>query len=364
MQGHSISSNEIDSGLLSSLYDLVGKADGWALFMDALARAYGGGKSTLIIRNAGQVGLIKAAGQFNQDNIISFNQYYSAINPWSKPMPGKDSIGVVVRGEQVLSRADLLKTEFYNDFLRPAQVDTVIGVTVHNDGLRCMVVNVLLPHVTAERDPDTVGRLQRLVPHILRVLQLNRQLAGLESRIISAEAALEGLDTAMIVVNAAQRVVYMNAAAERIISAGDGLTVARFELDAVAPSEGKILRQLITLALQMPQSVIATPGGVMRVSRRSGLTPYEVLVAPISGTTLGRDFDGPLATIFLRNPDVQIDTPAGRLQRLYTLTGAEARLMQALLAGDTLDTIAKRFGVQSRDASVTIEGGIPQDRYQ
>ena len=35
-----------------------------------------------------------------------------------------------------------------------------------------------------------------------------------------------------------------------------------------------------------------------------------------------------------------------RLRRLYALTGAEARLAPALLAGDTLDVVGDRFGVR------------------
>jgi DNA-binding CsgD family transcriptional regulator len=202
---------------------------------------------------------------------------------------------------------------------------------------------VPFPQATAERDSDTVGRLQRLVPHILRVTQLNRQLATLETRAIAAEAVLDRLVTAMVIVNARGRVVYMNTAAEQIILAGDGLTASCFLLDAVRPGESKLLHQLVASALQVPRN--ASPGGVMRISRRSGCAPYEVLVAPISAATLRLDFDGPLAAVFVRDPEARVITPTDRLQSLYALTGAEARLLQALLAGDTLDTIAERVGV-------------------
>jgi DNA-binding CsgD family transcriptional regulator len=174
---------------------------------------------------------------------------------------------------------------------------------------------------------------------------LNRQLAGFESRTIAAEAALDGLVTAMMVVNAAGHIVYMNAAADRIITAGDGPKVAQFALDAVTPGEGRMLRELVASALRARRNVTASPGGVMRISRRSGCAPYEVLVVPISGTTLGLDFDGPLAAVFVRDPEARIVTPTDRLQCLYGLTGAEARLMRALLAGDTLDTTAECIGV-------------------
>jgi hypothetical protein len=102
-----------------------------------------------------------------------------------------------------------------------------------------MVVSVLFPQRTAETDADAIGRLQRLAPHLLRVAQLNRQLAGLEARAVMAEAFLEGLATAMWVVSDGGRVVYMNATAERIIAHGDGPTMTSAALGAVYPSDGR-----------------------------------------------------------------------------------------------------------------------------
>jgi DNA-binding CsgD family transcriptional regulator len=340
-----MSALEIDAGLQSSLYESVGKMDGWTTFLHALARSYGGGKSTLLIQDVVASSSV-SWGTLEPDQVTQYNRYYHLNNPWlSRGAWRNRPIGLVVPTELVLPRSDLFKTEHYNDFLRPAQVAGGVGVTIQKDSSRYFSVNVLFPQATAERDSDTVGRLQRLVPHMLRVTQLNRQLAELETRALAAEAVLDGLVTAMILVNAKGRVVHMNTAAEQIIIAGDGLTASRFLLDAVRPAEGKLLRRLVASALQVPRNLTASPGGVMRISRRSSCAPYEVLVAPISAATLTLDFDGPLAAVFVRDPEARVITPTDRLQSLYALTGAEARLLQALLAGDTLDTIAERVGV-------------------
>jgi DNA-binding CsgD family transcriptional regulator len=344
-RGQLISAAETQLALVSSLYETLAEADGWTTFMDALARSYGGGRASLFVVEApAQAAQLVAWGQWEPEQIIRFKQYYVANNPWSgRRMPG-DPIGIVFRLEQVLPRSDLIKTEHYNDFLRPALVDAAICVKIQA-GSRRMYLNVLFPQATAEHDPDTIGRMQRLVPHILRAAQVKRQLDGFETRAVSAEAALSALGTAMMAVNAAGHLVYMNVAAERIIATGDGPKVVRSVLDAFVPGEGRLLRQLVASALQVARDVAASPGGVMRISRRSGCAPYEVLVAPVSSTTLGLGFDGPLAAVFVRDPEARIAPPIDRLQLLYALTGAEARLMQALLAGDTLDTIAERIEV-------------------
>jgi DNA-binding CsgD family transcriptional regulator/PAS domain-containing protein len=340
-----ISAEEANSSLISLLYETVGKADGWAPFIDALARSYGGGKAALAATDTSALThFLHVPGQWPSDQIIRYDQYYRTNNPWV-PRAGNWPIGVVVRTETLLPRSELVKTEHYNDFMRLVEVDSGVGVTIQKDVSRRFSITVTFPEATAERDSDTVGRLQRLVPHLLQVVRLNRQLAGLETRAVSAETALDALGTARIVVNAASQVVYMNAAAERIIAADDGAKVVRSVLDAVVPGEGKLLRQLMTSALQVTRNVAASPGGVMRISRQSGCAPYEVMVTPVSGTTLGLGFEGPLAAVFVRDPEARLVTPTDRLQHLYALTGAEARLMRALLGGDTLDTIAEHNGV-------------------
>lgn len=336
---------EADASLLALLYGTVGKADGWPILLDALARLYPGGKALLAthdvtFRNsAGHAG-----GQWEPDQFAAYNQHFVAVNPWI-PNLAKRPIGRVTPAEFLLPQADLIKTEFYQDFLRRARLDSGVGVTVQRDGTRHLVVSVMFPHATAERDPDAVSRLQRLVPHLLRVAQLNRELAVLETRAVAAETALDRLATAMLVVNTAGQVVYLNTAAESIIAAGDGLTIVHKTLDAANPHEGQILRHLVTAALQAQRNITASPGGVMRITRTSGRTPYEVLVAPLADTTIARGFSGPMAAAFVRDPETQSVSPVDWLQRLYALTGAEARLMQALLAGDTLDATAERLCV-------------------
>ena len=57
------------------------------------------------------------------------------------------------------------------------------------------------------------------------------------------------------------------------ITAGDGPTMVRMTLDATHPGEGQSLRKLIASALGVPRTITASPGGVMRISRRLAARP-------------------------------------------------------------------------------------------
>jgi DNA-binding CsgD family transcriptional regulator len=174
---------------------------------------------------------------------------------------------------------------------------------------------------------------------------LNHQLGQLEARAKSAEAGLDRLAMGMLLVDASGQVIHLNATAERIIGAGDGIRIVRKLLDAADPHEGQSLRQLVAQALVAGRDIAESPGGVMRVGRRSGRRSYEVLVAPVCSGTIGLGLRDALVVVFVRDPVAGGATSLAWLRQLYSLTHAEARLMQGLLRGDTLDTIAVRFAI-------------------
>lgn len=336
---------DADATLLTLLYETVGKPGGWTTFLDALASSYGDGMATLFMHDYSQHGSSILAGTSGRsDHLTTYSRYYSRINPWIGGVKTRP-IGLVTATEAVVPYRQLVTTEFYNDWCRPQGIGAGIGVTVQRDVHRIMAVSMLFPRVILKRDTEAVARLQRLVPHLLGVARLDRQLAELETRVLTTEGALNAVATAMMVIGAAGQIVYLNAAAEQLFAANDGLTIKGKEIKVTAPAEEKHLKGLIAAALQACRTITARPGGVMRISRPSDRLAYEVLVTPASGTVLTLGFSGSAAVVFVRDPDRRVLTRVEQLQCLYGLTGAEARLMQALLAGDTLNAVADERGL-------------------
>jgi DNA-binding CsgD family transcriptional regulator/PAS domain-containing protein len=336
---------ESDATLLELLYDTVGNPAGWQAFLHALTNGSYFNRAALSLHDAAlPCGEIGAQVNIDAATVAAYAGHYAAVNPWLA-RPAERPLGVVLTAEHVVPYADLLKTEYYNDFCRPQRIDLAVGLTVLEDGARSMVVSAMGRRNDLERDRHIVHRLGRLAPHLVRVAQLNRQLATLETRTVAAEAALDRLATALFVLNASGHVVHFNSAAEQIVAAGDGLSIANKKLSATKHDETQTVLRLATAAIRASFSSETAPGGVMRISRPSGRMPYEVLVTPISSSTLRHEFTGPLAAVFARDPDAQVVAPMDRLRRLYELTGAEARLVQALLAGETLDIVRDRLGV-------------------
>ena len=339
------SAQDLDAKLLSALYEGVGQPDGWDRFLEALTSTYAGGKGAFLLHDPKAIaGLYVSGSGWDEDYLQRYNDHYLKINPWMTRIPTRP-VGVAASADALFPQSALLETEFYNDWLRPQGLAAGHNIIVQRDGSRHMIVTILYPNATAEKDLDAVDRLQRLAPHLLRVSQLNRQIALLETRAQTAEAALDAQDTAVFLVDAASKILRMNEIAEKFAAHGDGLEINNGVLIAVAPTEGHTLRHLVADAARARHVIASPPGGVMRITRPSGKKPYEILVGPASGGGLLAGAGQPSAAVFGRDPESRRTTPLERLRQLYGLTHSEARLMRALLTEDTLDSASARFNV-------------------
>ena len=65
--------------------------------------------------------------------------------------------------------------------------------------------------------------------------------------------------------------------------------------------------------------------------------------------------DEPLAVIFVSDPSQPQEAPAELLQRLYGLTPSEARLLEQLVAGKTVENAGNAIGIKLSTARVYLK---------
>jgi DNA-binding CsgD family transcriptional regulator len=156
-----------------------------------------------------------------------------------------------------------------------------------------------------------------------------------------APRVLDQLAVGVFITDGGGRPVGMNLAAERILQHNDGLLIRHGQLGARRVFESTKLAMLIAAAAVAEQS--GTAPGRMTVGRGADQLEYLVTVAPLGIESPG--FGAPLAMVLVAVPGEP--SPSERdLAEFFGLSPAESRLAAALMTGQTLCDIARRFDLQ------------------
>jgi DNA-binding CsgD family transcriptional regulator len=349
--------------LIRLLYECALDPFQWSVFLAEYARAVGAQMSGLVVqdlRNPG--GQITAGHGVDPFWERRYAEYYAGLNVWwQRGQSVLGQPGIVASGEQVVSDAALVKTEFYADFLRPQQLFYTEGGTItREDG----VVSYFTAARSRQAGPfgaDEHSTAQQLMPHFAAALRVHQRIVSLEAQAEQASAVMDSSAQGVIATGVDGAVLFMNQTASEMLglcgtnrTAGTGgLTLGPKGISAQHPGEAIRLRELIARAGDTIVGNGAHSGGVMFVSR-ADKAPLKVLVAPLSGVrnnlpvapfAAGSGRQRSAVVLFIsapeRIPAPMVDQIAGQLQ----LTPAEARLAAALVDGKSMKEFAEEAEV-------------------
>ena len=182
---------------------------------------------------------------------------------------------------------------------------------------------------------------------VVRTLRLHRSMVGSEIRSQATALVLDAMPLGVILVNSSSRVLLTNRAAEEILSMADGLVRdADSYLRTATPTESERLRHVINDVSGVAAGAMERPVGVMRLDRSKSVASWLLAVIPVRARRRS-DTVSEIAALFITETTGAEPTgiPSQSLERLFSLTPAEARLLIALVDGLGLDEIAKLFEV-------------------
>ena len=147
---------------------------------------------------------------------------------------------------------------------------------------------------------------------------------------------LNRLDFGVVLLSRSGTVVEMNDAARAIVSAGNALGVtSQGKLTTGDGRQHAKLEALLAGACNGWEYPLRSSGGALTIQRTATGCPLEVLASPLRMQQFALTPDPPAAVVFLRDPE-RSSVPLARLQQIYGLTVAEARVAQRLKTGESV----------------------------
>ncbi len=334
--------------LIGRIYDAALEPTLWGETLEAVTTAFDANGLGMFVADArgARVGLLETTG-IPQPMLEAYREHYAGVNVWMQQCARlRPAAGIPLLSQDFYPEAELLRSEFYNDYLSALDFHYHLGGPLRYDGAEISVFNVLRPRRAPAFDKQDQIFCQQLMPHLQRAVDLHREFIELRGAADSALEVVDQLALGVMLLDARGRMIFQNRVAREAIDRNDGLTVGRDGYcRAALADESALLRQLIGGAARTGDGQGTAAGGAVRISRPSGLRPFALLIAPLRYSPFDLGASRSAAAIFISDPEVRHEPPAELLTRLYGLTGKEARLAAALLAGENLKQAAAELEI-------------------
>jgi DNA-binding CsgD family transcriptional regulator len=253
-----------------------------------------------------------------------------------------------------LPASEMVRTEFFNDWMRPQGFLPApgLGTTLHGgpDGEDYSGFFLCARRGSRSLDVTAEKLCRRLAPHLRHAVSVTRLGTALELERRASQDMFDRLPVAAALINARARIVWMNEPCQKLVAEADGFAIGKDGLEAATPAETRQLRQAVARALQTAQATRSTGADVVSLSRPSGGRALSALVFPIP--VRGKQVFGSDACVgvFVSDPERRVQLPVDTLRRLYGLTPAEARLTVVLARGTRLRAAADELGIRINTA--------------
>lgn len=329
--------------LVGRIYEAACEPDAWPEFLETFAEAVRG-ESTQVLHYDVEhhQGNLTATARLDPWFKARYDEHFGALDPWGAHGRHLMTTGNVVTGQMLCPDSILIKSEFYQDFMRHVDAFHQFCGFIYKGDSAFSLISTLRPLRKGPFGDDAVQLLSALMPHLQRALQLHRKIVGLQRRADSAANALDRLPAGFLAMDQQGHLILLNQRAADILALGDGLILGRNGLITRRREETARLELLIRGALSTASGQATPSGGTMLVSRPSRRRPFQVLVTPL-GRASSVWPEHATAGIFITDPEAEHDPPEHVLQRLFGLTPAEARLARFLMEGKSLPEAAEAF---------------------
>jgi DNA-binding CsgD family transcriptional regulator/PAS domain-containing protein len=334
--------------LIEQIYAASLNPNLWRVFLEKLQAILGSQASALFIQDFGKAGQNSGGAEIGiqADHRRAYEQYYGSKNIYLLRGQQLLTPGRVLIYDELCPRSEAMRSEFYNDWVAPQGLGPGILAIVAKENSICSMLGVMWPK--NKIIPSRIQIVDRVLPHLQRAVQIHSRITGLDIERRMVQHAIDHWQTGLIFLNHRGVVLFVNAAASRLLAQNDALRLGKGGLEAVQPACNRVLCSLIDNSIQTSLGLGLNAGGKVLIKRRVG-QPLSVFVSPIREQELS-DFGLPPsvipgAIIFIDDPDQEYRIDNKQLRQLYGLTRAEATICALLVKGSDLNAISNALHI-------------------
>lgn len=288
---------------------------------------------------------------FDKNHVEKTFAYYLPMNPLFEIAPQMQP-GFVVTNGDVVPVKEFRRTEFYDGWARPQGLCCPVTVVLHRqDDVYCPLTLVRADGAGDATDHER-ALLARLAPHLMRAMRVGMQIDSLQHQRSAMEAILTHTAIAVLLLDRNQRIVFANAAAEKLLASGTCLTTIKGTvMSRESRSNRELKKAILEVVARKPDA-----GAEIKIDREQG-RPLLATVLPLpAGNQFFLDLESrACCAVFVCDPESVQESRSNLIARIYGLTPAETRVLDSILSGTGLAHAARQIGVSLTTARTHLQ---------
>jgi DNA-binding CsgD family transcriptional regulator/PAS domain-containing protein len=342
--------NRSVQALVDDIYAASLDPDRWSAVAARLASFLNAPSSVIQLRGADGVLFLGATANMHAEAMQAYAKSFSNIDPWAEGWRRRGSeMGRVFFGSELSNPEALEDSEFYQDYAVSLEQFHFIGSALQAGPRAAVLIAAHRPMTSTEFTIVDKDKINQILPHIRRAIQIQLSIARAELQEGSMSQALDRLVLGVMLVDGDGRVSFANKIAERLLREGDGLAIRHGKVYARDSRASALMMAAIGKAASIAQGKLADAPGVMffpRLNRRA----LSAMTVPLSMKRQPMLLAAAVAMIFVADPDAAGPPNLEALIALHQITPAEARLLRALIAGERISDYAARAEISVNTA--------------
>jgi PAS domain-containing protein len=160
-----------------------------------------------------------------------YNSYYHSVNVLLQRVQGGLGQSLLI-SQEIIQDGDLLKTEYYQEFLRRWDFFYFIGGVFTRTSTANALLSLARPRSVGPYTSEEKETVTLLMPHLRRAAKLSGEFARIRQE---RDGLLDQVSMGYLVLDADSKITFMNRAAELILERSDGVCLRAKGLSVMDP---------------------------------------------------------------------------------------------------------------------------------
>lgn len=330
--------------LVGHFYDAALDDDLWNGLAERIAQTLDCTSTVLKFHGAdGQVSLLEVTpNMIVADHLQDWAAHWHSRDLWVERTVAH-GLNRIVTDDDLIPEELRRKSGYYQEWLRHLEIYHVIG-GVFPVGTRALaVLGVHRPQGARPFDDEDRRKVEFLLPHLQRALNLGQHVAQTSlAREVSLEA-LDAVDTGVMILDSDCYIHHANAVAEAMLARSNEFVVRDGQLIARDPDLRSRMNVAVDAALSVADGGFRRAEGAIRIDRPERAS-WTLAVSPLRHRWSRLVWQKPLALMLMRDPEYP-PFASDLLRALFGMTRMEANVAAQLAHGASPAEIGTALGI-------------------